>query len=54
VDETMLTNGWNRFALGFESHTIYDDGPVFYLNGVEVMRLNMPDGNVNYLTTALP
>ncbi len=29
-----------------------DDGAVVYLNGVEVGRFNMPDGPVNYLTTA--
>ncbi len=29
-----------------------DDGAVVYLNGVEVARSNMPDGRINYLTTA--
>lgn len=27
-----------------------DDGAVVYLNGVEVIRSNMPEGNINYLT----
>ncbi|TXF87791.1 DUF839 domain-containing protein [Neolewinella aurantiaca] len=29
-----------------------DDGAIVYLNGVEVARSNMPDGDVDYLTTA--
>ncbi|MBK8001698.1 MAG: immunoglobulin domain-containing protein [Verrucomicrobia bacterium] len=29
-----------------------DDGAIVYLNGVEVFRSNLPDGEVNYLTTA--
>lgn len=29
-----------------------DDGAVVYLNGVEVVRDNMPDGSINYLTYA--
>ena len=29
-----------------------DDGSVVYLNGIEVLRNNMPTGNVNYLTPA--
>ena len=33
------------------SHVV-DDGAVFYLNGVEVYRFNMPAGTVNYLTPA--
>ncbi len=31
---------------------VVDDGAVFYLNGVEVCRLNMPDGPVVYSTPA--
>lgn len=30
-----------------------DDGVVVYHNGVEVLRSNMPSGNVNYLTQAI-
>jgi len=30
-----------------------DDGPVVYLNGVEVFRDNLPEGEINYRTTAL-
>jgi len=29
-----------------------DDGAVAYLNGIEVFRSNLPEGNINYLTTA--
>ncbi len=32
---------------------LVDDGAVVYLNGQEVFRRNMPNGTVNYLTTAL-
>ncbi len=31
---------------------IRDDGAVVYINGQEVHRSNMPDGSINYLTTA--
>src|SRR4029079_12165680 len=31
---------------------IVDDGAVFYLNGQEIYRLNMPDGTVSYSTSA--
>jgi len=30
-----------------------DDGAVVYLNGVEVLRTNMPDGTITYTTSAL-
>ena len=33
-------------------NTIVDDGAVFYLNGVEVYRLNMPSGEIAYDTLA--
>ena len=29
-----------------------DDGAVVYLNGVEIFRSNMPDGDITYLTTS--
>ncbi|UOB17273.1 LamG-like jellyroll fold domain-containing protein [Abyssalbus ytuae] len=29
-----------------------DDGAIVYVNGVEVFRHNLPDGNIDYLTTA--
>lgn len=32
--------------------TLVDDGAVFYLNGVEVYRQNMPDGSIYYDTLA--
>ena len=31
---------------------LYDDGAVVYINGIEVARSNLPDGNVNYDTRA--
>ncbi len=31
-------------------HLLRDDGAVIYLNGQEVVRSNMPDGAINYLT----
>jgi hypothetical protein len=33
---------------------VIDDGAVFYLNGVEVLRVNIPDGDVNAGTLASP
>jgi len=33
-----------------EVSTILDDGAVIYLNGIEVLRIRMPDGPVNYST----
>ncbi len=32
---------------------VRDDGAVVYLNGVEVQRTNMPDGTIDFTTTAL-
>jgi hypothetical protein len=34
--------------------SIIDDGAVFYLNGVEIHRQNMPDGAIGYGTPASP
>jgi hypothetical protein len=34
-------------------NAIYDDGIVVYLNGEEIIRLNMPDGEVIYKTAAI-
>ena len=33
-------------------HMTYDDGAVVYLNGVEIWRLNLPQGPISYSTTA--
>lgn len=41
------TNG-----ITFSLHPIIDDGAVFYLNGAEVLRVNMPGGAVSYATFA--
>lgn len=32
---------------------LYDDGAVLYLNGEELMRVNLPDTPINYTTTTL-
>ena len=45
-----LTNA-NRFT-NLIVRVIRDDGAVVYLNGTEIFRSNMPDGPVNYTTTA--
>ncbi len=37
----------------FEVRAIVDDGAVFYLNGVEIFRQNMPAGAIAYSTSAL-
>ena len=34
-------------------HAIVDDGAVFYLNGVEIFRQNLPAGPITYSTSAL-
>lgn len=39
-------------SVGLKLRTVLDDGAVFYLNGVEVFRLRIADGQVNYDTTA--
>jgi len=36
----------------FSFRAIVDDGAIFYLNGFEIYRLNMPTGIVTYATTA--
>ncbi|GGB41079.1 hypothetical protein GCM10011409_18240 [Lentibacillus populi] len=38
--------------MGLDANLIRDDGAVVYLNGHEVIRTNMPDGDVNYDTYA--
>ncbi len=37
----------------FDFSLCYDDAAVIYVNGVEVKRLNMPAGTINYNTTAV-
>jgi hypothetical protein len=39
-------------VLGVVAHTVIDDGAVVYLNGEEVFRLRMPDGDPTYDTHA--
>ncbi|HOY30862.1 MAG TPA: CehA/McbA family metallohydrolase [Bacteroidales bacterium] len=36
----------------YEINTVIDDGAVFYINGIEVQRVNMPAGTINYSTLA--
>ena len=36
----------------FELFTVIDDGAVFYINGIEVLRLGMPDGTIQHTTRA--
>lgn len=38
--------------LTVDLNTVIDDGAVFYLNGVEILRHNMPTGPVGYATSA--
>jgi hypothetical protein len=47
----FLFNG-DTNGLVLALHPIVDDGAVFYLNGVEVYRLNMPATNITYSTLA--
>ena len=37
---------------GLKVEILRDDGAVVYINGTEVVRSNMPDGNITYLTHA--
>jgi hypothetical protein len=47
----FVFNG-NFAGLQMNLHPIIDDGAVFYLNGVEIYRLNMPDGPIGYTNLA--
>jgi hypothetical protein len=47
----FVVNG-ARNVTSLSLNLLRDDGAVVYLNGVEVMRDNMPQGAVNYLTHA--
>ncbi len=46
----VCTGETNGAQLTF--HPILDDGAVFYLNGVEVFRTNLPSGPISYSTLA--
>ena len=39
---------YNKLIFNF----LRDDGAIIYLNGQEIIRSNMPDGEIDYLTTA--
>ncbi|HXJ59861.1 MAG TPA: lamin tail domain-containing protein [Verrucomicrobiae bacterium] len=49
---TQFSFAGDTNALVLALHPIVDDGAVFYLNGVEVYRLNMPATNISYSTLA--
>ncbi|WCJ60368.1 lamin tail domain-containing protein [Fontisphaera persica] len=40
----------NVMVTGLQIRHVLDDGAVFYVNGQEVTRYNMPTGEINYLT----
>jgi hypothetical protein len=46
LDDTLNKNS-------FEITARIDDGAVFYINGVEVHRYDLPDGDINYNTRAI-
>ena len=46
----MFSGDTNALRLGLNG--VIDDGAVFYLNGTEVLRYNMPATNINYNTLA--
>jgi secreted PhoX family phosphatase len=47
--EVTSVDGFNTLKLLLKR----DDGAVVYVNGVDVFRTNMPNGTINYSTTAL-
>ncbi len=51
--KTFAYDGDIQSSITLELNYLVDDGAVFYLNGQEVHRCNMPGGSVNYLTRAL-
>lgn len=51
--KTFTLNSEYAGALRFMINLLCDDGAIIYLNEKEVARINMPEGPVNYQTTAL-
>ncbi|MDE0178727.1 MAG: fibronectin type III domain-containing protein, partial [Gammaproteobacteria bacterium] len=63
-EATVITRGATTFyfrhdfdvdstgIVGLEVNLRRDDGAIIYLNGTEIVRSNMPDGEVNYQTFA--
>jgi len=51
---TTFNFSGNAGGAGLKLFTILDDGAVFYLNGQEIFRQNMPAGAVDYSTLATP
>ena len=52
--ETEFDVDGNVESVDLQLDTVIDDGAVFYLNGVEVYRQNMPSGPIGPLTRATP
>ena len=50
--KTFAYDGAPGSSVTVDINHLVDDGAVFYLNGLEIYRYNMPDGNYNYLTPA--
>lgn len=48
----FVYNGNPASFVTVDINHLVDDGAVFYLNGLEIYRYNMPDGNYDYLTPA--
>jgi len=51
--KTFLVNDKSKLADTLLLNLIRDDGAVVYINGIEVVRSNMPTGNVSYSTLAV-
>jgi hypothetical protein len=49
---TLLNVPFDTAGVTFNIRHVVDDGAVFYLNGVEAARFNMPDGEIDHLTLA--
>ncbi len=49
---TLFNQGVSPGGLTLEMSHVVDDGAVFYLNGTEIYRFNMPDGPIAYNTPA--
>jgi len=50
---SFVYDGEPGSSVSLELNHLVDDGAVFYLNGLEIYRYNIPGGVINYLTAAL-
>lgn len=50
--KSFIYNGDPKSSVMVDLNHLIDDGAVFYLNGKEIYRYNMPEGTINYLTPA--